>query len=96
MLIAFSLLIWVIGATGPWVQNSIPIYRQIVQVIEEQDINSNAYFYTEIEASYEGETYLRESIAFAGHKDAKWNLTLISVVALSLLIIGVGFWFLPD
>jgi len=81
---------------GPWGQENIPVFREIVQVIDEQDINSNAYFYTEIEASYEGEQYLRESIEFAGHRDAKFNLIFMSGVLLSLVILYLGFRFLPD
>lgn len=97
LLLFYSTLIWVFGAfVGPWIIQSIPTARQIVQVIEEQDINSNAYFYTEIEASYDGEIYLRDSIKFAGHRDAEFNLIFMSVVALSIVIMCLGFWYLPD
>ncbi len=75
---------------------SIPMFKKIVHVIEEQDINSNAYFYTEIKASYDGEQYLRDSIKFAGHRDAEFNLIFMSVVALSIVILCLGFWYLPD
>jgi len=97
LLAFFSVLIWVFGAfVGPWIIQSIPTFKKIVQVIEEQDINSNAYFYTEIEASYDGEIYLRDSIKFAGHRDAEFNLIFMSVVALSIVFMCLGFWYLPD
>ena len=41
----------------------------IVRVIEENDIDSGAYFYTEIEGSYSGEKYLRQSLEM-GDPDA--------------------------
>ena len=57
-------MIWGFGVyIGPWAADRIPMMKKIVDVIEEQDINSSAYFYTDTEASYEGERYLRESIA---------------------------------
>ncbi len=97
LLALFSVLLWVFMAIiGPWGEKHIPVFRDIVQVIEENDINANAYFYTEIEASYDGEIYLRESIEFAKHRDSKFNLIFMSVVGLSILITCVGFWFLPD
>ena len=50
---------------GPWLQHKIPVYEEIVQVIQERDIDAGAYFYTEIEASYDGERYLLESMKLA-------------------------------
>ncbi len=97
LLTFYFALIWVFGAfVGPWMIQSIPTFKQIVQVIEEQDINSNAYFYTEIEASYDGEIYLSDSIRFAGHRDAEFNLIFMSVVAFSIVFMCLGFWYLPN
>ena len=62
VLILCLAMFWGFGVfLGPWMAENIPVMRDVVTVIEEQDINSSAYFYTEIEASYEGERYLRES-----------------------------------
>ncbi len=97
LLIFFSVLIVAFGsAIGPWIQNKIPTMRQIVQIIEERDIDSAAYFYTEIEASDDGEQYLRESIRFSGHKDAQLNFTFLSGVVLSMIILLLGYRFLPN
>jgi hypothetical protein len=97
LLIFFSILIVAFGSViGPWIQNNIPTMRQIVQVIEERDIDSAAYFYTEIEASDDGEQYLRESIRFSGHKDARLNFTFLSGVAICIIILLLGYRFLPN
>jgi hypothetical protein len=97
LLIFFSMLILAFGSViGPWIQNKIPTMRQIVQIIEERDIDSAAYFYTEIEASDDGEQYLRESIRFSGHKDAKLNFTFLSGVVLCIIILLIGYRFLPN
>lgn len=97
LLFFFSMLIWVFGAfVGPWIIQSIPTAKQIVQVIEEQNINSNAYSYTEIEASWAGEQYLSDSIKLAGHRDAEFNLTFMSGVALCILILCLGYRWLPN
>ena len=97
MLFFFSFCIWGFGAyVGPWIQNSIPTMKQIVQVIEEDEIDAGAYFYTEIEASFEGERYLRESLAFADKRNVQFTLPFLSGVVLCCVILAVGFRFLPD
>ena len=43
-------LIWTFAfVIGPWFQQKIPIMNEIFTLIEEQEINANAYFYTEID-----------------------------------------------
>lgn len=90
-------LLWVFGvAIGPWLQERIPVFHEIVQVIIDQDIDSGAYFYTEIKGSYDGERYLRGALQQGG-KD-HWGLTwpFISGIVLCLVILAVGFRFLPN
>lgn len=97
MLFFFSFCIWGFGAyLGPWLQNRIPTMKQIVQVIEENDIDSGAYFYTEIEASYEGERYLRESLAFSDKRNVEPTFFFLSGVVLCCVILGIGFRLLPN
>ncbi len=93
----FSLLIWFFGAVaGPWIQEHVSPFDEIVQVIEEQDIDSGAYFYTEIEAGFDGERYLRESFALADRGDFGWTAPFLSGVAICILLLVLGFRYLPN
>ena len=90
-------MIWGFGAfVGPWVAEKTPIMREIVNVIEEQDINSSAYFYTEIEASYEGERYLKASLAREAPEQSGLTLPLISAIAICIALLALGFRYLPN
>ena len=80
---------------GPWLQDKIPTYSQIVQVIEEQDIDSGAYFYSEIKASYEGEQYLLESLKLAAPDQVGFTPSFILCIVLCIVILGIGYRYLP-
>ena len=82
--------------TGPWLYDKIPYMRGIVTVIDEQDINSSAYFYTEIEASYEGERYLREALYREVPDQAGLTWPFISAIAICFLLLALGFRYLPN
>ena len=82
-------------AFGPWLQKQIPIVDDIFTLIEEQDINSTAYFYTDIEASYDGESFLKNSIRLSDEKEARLNAPFIFGLICCLLILWVGFRFMP-
>jgi hypothetical protein len=70
---------------------------QMVTLIEERDIDAGAYFYTEIEASYEGERYLKGALEFGNPPPgAGLNPAFIGCVLLCILILIVGFKTLPD
>ena len=89
-------LIWSFAfVIGPWVQQKIPIMNEIFTLIEEQEINANAYFYTEIEASYDGETYLRNSLEFSHPDKIGFTLPFISGIVLCLVILYIGFRYMP-
>jgi hypothetical protein len=89
-------MIWGFGAfVGPWLVGKIPIMTEMVSVIEEQDINSSAYFYTDIEASYEGERYLRESIAREFPEQSGLTLPFVSAIAICIGLLALGFRYLP-
>ena len=97
MLSVCLFIIWGFGAfVGPWLADEIPIMREIVGVIEEQDINSSAYFYTEIEASYEGERYLRESLAREVPEQSGLTLPFISAIVICIALLALGFRYLPN
>ena len=80
---------------GPWIQEKIPTMNQIFQVIEERDIDSTAYFYTEIKASYDGERYLRESIRLGAPQEAGVTWPFVSGIVLCCVILALGYRYLP-
>lgn len=80
---------------GPWLQKQIPLVDEMFTLIDEQDINSNAYFYTDIEASYDGERFLKGAIRMADDKEARLNMPFISGLFCCLLILGLGYRFMP-
>ena len=80
---------------GPWFEERIPVYNQIVQIIEDQDINANAYFYSEIKGAYEGEQYLLESMKLAAPDQVGFTLPFIFCIVLCIVILGIGYRFLP-
>lgn len=91
----FSL--WLFGVVvGPWLQHHIYSMDDIVQVIEENDIDSGAYFYTEIEGSYTGEKYLRQSLELAAPDQFGLTLPFISGIVACLALLGLGFKYLPE
>ncbi len=90
-------VIWGFGAfVGPWLVDKIPNMREMVTVIEEQNINSSAYFYTEIEASYEGERYLRQSLAREVPEETGLTLPFISAIVICIALLALGFRYLPN
>lgn len=99
---AWGVLLTVLGCigifafiAGPWLQKQIPIVDDMFTLIEEQEINSNAYFYTDIEASYDGERFLRGSIRLADEKEARLNFPFISGLVCCILILWLGYRFMP-
>jgi len=90
-------MLWVFGVViGPWLQHHIYSMDDIVQVIEENDIDSGAYFYTEIEGSYTGEKYLRQSLELAAPDEFGLTLPFVSGIVACLVLLGVGFKYLPE
>jgi hypothetical protein len=97
ILIVSCFLLWVFAfKIGPWIQESIPTFKQIVEVIEERDIDSTAYFYTGIEASYDGEQYLRESLEFSAPDEAGLTIPFLLGLFLCGIILWIGYRFLPN
>ena len=90
-------LLWFFGvAIGPWLQHHIPGVDQIVQVIEEQDIDAGAYFYTEIEGSYAGGNYLRQAVKMGAPDQFGLTFPFLSGVFICLLLLFLGWKYLPD
>ena len=96
LLFSFSFLIWLFGAyIGPWIQSTSPTMQQIVHTIEERGIDSAAYFYTEIEASYEGERYLKEAMEMSDSEASGVGLSFIAGMAFCFILLALAFFFLP-
>ncbi len=81
---------------GPWLQNKIPTFQQIIQVIEERDIDSGAYFYTGIDASYDGEQYILESLRLSVPNEVGLTLPFIFAIVLCGVILWLGYRYLPS
>ena len=91
----FSLWVFAV-AVGPWLQHHIYGMDEIVQVIEANNIDSGAYFYTEIEASYTGARYLRQSLEMAAPDQSGLTLPFISGIVICLVLLIIGFKYLPE
>lgn len=91
----FSLWLFAM-VVGPWLQHHIYGMDEIVRVIEENDIDAGAYFYTEIEGSYTGEKYLRQSLEMADPEQFGLTLSFISGIAACLVLLCLGFKYLPE
>ena len=95
LLLTFFLL-WVFAVVvGPWLRPHIPYLNQIVAVAEQQDIDMGAYFYTEIEASYDGEQYLKGALDLGAPGEAAFNPFAVAGLALCLFILWLGYRYLP-
>lgn len=91
------ILLWVFGvAVGPWLQHYIYGMDEIVQVIEEQNIDAGAYFYTEIEGSYDGEKYLRQALETGVPDEFGLTVPFLSGIFLCFLILFLGWKYLPE
>ena len=95
LLAVFGILIGFGLYAGPWLQKQVPIVDEMFTLIEEQDINSNAYFYTDIEGSYDGERFLRGAIRLSDDKEGRLNLPFVSGVICCILILWLGYRFMP-
>lgn len=95
-LIAVFAGLWVFATVvGPYFETRIPTFNKIVQTIDKQDIDSGAYFYTEIKASYDGERYLRNAIELGAPDQIGLTLPFLSGIAICLLILWLGFRYMP-
>ena len=90
-LIFFMFLIWSFGwVIGPYINNNVPIYKEIIQVVEDRDIDSAAYMYEESVGSYDGEYYLSDSFKHSGREDYGPTKAFFFGMALCFIILGIG------
>lgn len=95
LLVSLGLVVLFAFVIGPWFQKQVPIVDEMFTLIEAHDINSNAYFYTDIEASYDGANYLKNAIRLSDEKEARLNIPFIAGLICCILILWVGFKYLP-
>jgi hypothetical protein len=89
--------LWVFAIhIGPWLETRIPVFNRIVDNMERQDIDSGAYFYTEIKASYEGERYLRSALELGAPDQTGFSLQFCLGIFICFLLLAVGFKYLPN
>ncbi len=90
----FMLYIFAV-AIGPWLQHHIYGMEGIVQVIEEQNIDAGAYFYTGIEGSYDGEKYLSQALVMAAPEHFGLTIPFMSGIFICFLLLAIGWRYLP-
>jgi len=96
-LLSFSFLIWCFGwVIGPYIINSTPIYKEIVQVVEDRNIDSAAYMYEESVGSYDGQYYLRDSFIHSGRDDYGPTTAFFSGMAICFLLLAFGWRYMMD
>lgn len=95
-LIGVFVALWLFAmVVGPYFETRIPTFDKIVETIDKQDIDSGAYFYTEIKASYDGERYLRNALELGAPDQIGLTLPFVSGIVICLLILWLGFRYMP-
>ena len=90
------LLLWIFAQyAGPWLSSRIPVFNEIVQLVDEREINANAYFYTEIEASYDAERYLNGALELSPAEGGRVGWFFVAGVAYCLVLLWIAFHKLP-
>ncbi len=95
-LIGVLAALWLFAmVVGPYFEKHIPVFDEIVRTIDKQDIDSGAYFYSEIKASEDGERYLRSSLELGAPDKIGLTLPFVSGIAICLLLLWLGFRYMP-
>lgn len=96
VLLSVSLLVYLFAIKiGPWLQQHIWGMDKIVKVIEENNIDAGAYYYTEIEGAYDGQQYLSQSLQLMAPDHYGLTLPFLSGIVACLLILYFGMRALP-
>jgi hypothetical protein len=90
-------LIWTfVYYIAPWIQNNVPVMKELTKVVKEQDIDTTAFFYTETKESYEAERYLRESFDLTKPEGYGFNGFFVLGIVFCIAILMFGYRFLPN
>ena len=96
VLVSALLLVYLFAVRiGPWLQGHIWGPDRIARVMEDQNIDGGAYYYTEIEGAYEGQQYLSQSLQLMAPEHYGLTLPFLAGIALCLLILYFGMKSLP-
>ncbi len=88
-LLVGCLTIWIFGwVVGPYVERNVSTYKQIAKIVEERDIDSAAYMYTDAVGSYEGEYYLTDSFKHSNRSDYGYTKAFFSGIFMCFGILG--------
>ena len=80
---------------GPWLQGHIWGMDRIVRVIDEQNIDAGAYYYTEIEGAADGYQYLNQTLQTMAPDQYGLTLPFLLGLGLCMLILFFGMKSLP-
>lgn len=85
---------WLIAMAAAIVAAIVLLYqwgpaRHLFQEAEDRGIETGAYYYTELEQSYESEAHVRASL-----EQSKWNrpLPLLIAIVIAISLIVLTFW----
>lgn len=95
LLLGFICIGLFISVISPWIQSHIPLFNQIAQISKERKINPAAYFYSETQASYDSESYIKAAIEMESPDQVRLTLPLAAGVFLFFMILWVGYKLLP-
>ncbi len=97
MLLFSVFLIWLFGwVVGPFIENSIPVYKQIGQVVEARGIDSAAYMYQDSVGSYDGEYYLTDSFKHSKRNDYGLTPLFFAGVLGCFVILWIGWRYILE
>ncbi len=89
-------LIYLFGVKiGPWLQGHIWGMDRIARVIDEQNIDAGAYYYTEIEGAADGYQYLNQTLQTMAPDHYGLTLPFLLGLALCGVILYFGMKSLP-
>ncbi|RLC24696.1 MAG: hypothetical protein DRH93_03905 [Deltaproteobacteria bacterium] len=87
----YFFLIWIFGwVVGPYIENNIPVYKQIAHVVEERGIDSAAYMYADDVGSYDGEYYLTDSFKHSKRDDYGLTKSFFAGILSCFFILWIG------
>ncbi len=96
ILLSTFAFLWIFATViGPWGEKHIPTFDAIVDTIEARDIDSGAYFYTEIDAGFDGPRELVGDIKLMAPERYGFTLPFISGMTLCFIILAIGFKTMP-
>jgi len=96
VIISTFFLLWLFAfIVGPWGERHIPVFTDITKIIEENNIDSTAYMYTEIEGSYSGQKYLLAAMESELPDKFGFTAVFISGIVCCFSILAFAFKYLP-